>query len=279
MTQTLSRERRLIYKTWLDTCTAGSGPTLVYLHAGDGLAKSENLIRCLARDFQVIALSPPGFDASDPIAGYRTVDDLSYLMLDLFEVLALRDVLLVGASFGAWLAAELAAKTVERLSKLVLINPVGIDPGAPDNQDICDIFYQTHRDVRRVLYADGQPDTNDYSSIAADEVATLVRNRESLAWFCWSPLLNNPALRSRLHRIPIPTLIVRGANDRVVPEAYSRAFLESIPAAQLRIVSNAGHYMHDEVPEILATEICDFAGRSNPWRACSDSAQTGEVLP
>jgi pimeloyl-ACP methyl ester carboxylesterase len=273
------RERHLICRTTLDICTAGTGPTLVYLHAGDGLAKSANLIRCLAADFRVVAASPPGFDGSDPVDGYRTVDDLSYLMLDLLDTLALRDVILVGTSFGAWLAAEIAVKTVERLSRLVLINPVGIQYGTPDNQDICDIFYETHRDVRRVLYADGKPDTNDYSKVPADEVTALVRNRESLAWFCWSPLLNNPALRSRLHRIQVPTLIVRGENDRVVPEAYSRAFAESIPAAQLRNLSNAGHYMHDEVPEILAAEICDFAGRSNARDASSGSAQTEEVLP
>jgi len=49
-----------------------------------------------------------------------TVDDLAYFYLDLLETLDLRDVVLVGVSFGGWLAAEIAVKSTERISHLVL---------------------------------------------------------------------------------------------------------------------------------------------------------------
>ena len=178
MPQALLPKRLIVQQTSLELCSEGEGPTLLYLHAGDGLDKSARLIRGLANDFHVIAPSPPGFDLSDPVDGYRTVDDLSYVMLDVLEALSLRDVILVGASFGAWLAAEIAVKSQERIAKLVLVNPVGIKFGEADNQDIADIFYHTHRDVRRLLYSDGKPDDSDYSGTAVDQVTAMVRNRE-----------------------------------------------------------------------------------------------------
>jgi pimeloyl-ACP methyl ester carboxylesterase len=236
----------------------GSGPTLLYLHPGDGLSKSMPLMRCLANDFRVVAPSPPGFDGSDPPHAYRTVDDLSYVVLDVMDELQQRDVVLVGASFGAWLAAEVAIKSQERIAKLVLINPVGIKFGEADNQDIADIFYHSHRDVRRLLYSDGKPDEVDYGPIASDVVATMVRNRETLTWFAWSPLLNNPRLRARLHRIRVPTLLLRAANDRVVTERYSRSYADAIPGSRLDVIPDAGHYVHDEQPEELAKRITSF---------------------
>jgi pimeloyl-ACP methyl ester carboxylesterase len=236
----------------------GRGPTLLYLHPGDGLSKSMALMRCLAQDFRVIAPSPPGFDGSGPPHAYRTVDDLSYLLLDVMDELGLQDVVLVGVSFGAWLAAEIAVKGQERISKVVLINPVGIKFGKADNEDIADIFYHSHRDVRRLLYADGKPDDNDYGPVSSDVVATMVRNRESLTWFAWSPLLNNPRLRSRLHRIRVPTLLLRGSNDRVVTERYTKSYADAISGARPEFVQDAGHYVHDERPEELAKRITSF---------------------
>jgi pimeloyl-ACP methyl ester carboxylesterase len=258
----------------LEVHAQGGGPTLLYLHAGDGLDRSASLMRHLAHDFQVVAPSPPGFDGSDPAGHFRTVDDLSYVILDLMDALELRDVVLVGVSFGAWLAAEIAVKTQERVGKIVLVNPVGIKIGAPDDQDIADVFYQTHRDVRSLLYADGTPDGQDYSLVASDAVARSVRNREALAWFAWSPLLNNPRLHLRLHRIRVPALLLRASRDRVVTERYMRAYAAAIPGSRLELIPDAGHYVHDERPEELSARIASFAGESSTRSA----SRVGEMM-
>jgi pimeloyl-ACP methyl ester carboxylesterase len=89
-----------------------------------------------------------------------------------------------------------------------------------------------------------------------------VRNRESLTWFGWSPLLNNPRLRSRLHRIRVPTLILRAADDRVITERYTRSYADAIPGSKIEMVPNAGHYVHDEQPEALVRRIALFAAQS-----------------
>jgi len=74
----------------------------------------------LAKSAHVIAPTHPGFGRSELPKGMRWVDDLSYFYLDLLEQLDLRDVVVVGVGFGAWIAAEIAVKSCERIGRLVL---------------------------------------------------------------------------------------------------------------------------------------------------------------
>src|SRR5260370_29562063 len=118
----------------------GKGRPILFLHPHIGMHGCGPFIERLARHAQVIAPSHPGFGHSELPKGMSTVDDMSYFYLDLIESLDLRDLVLVGASFGGWIAAEIATKTRERLSRLVLIGAVGAKFGARDKSDIVDIF-------------------------------------------------------------------------------------------------------------------------------------------
>src|SRR5258706_8243359 len=102
----------------------GKGRPILFLHPHIGMHGSERFIERLARDAQVIAPSHPGFGHSELPRGMSTVDDLSYFYLDLIEELGLRDLVVVGASFGAWIAAEIATKTCEHLPGLDLTGAV-----------------------------------------------------------------------------------------------------------------------------------------------------------
>src|SRR2546422_4674327 len=118
----------------------GKGRPVLFLHPHIGLHGSERFIELLAREVQVIAPSHPGYGHSELPKGMSTVDDMSYLYLDLLEQLELRDVVIVGASLGGWLAAEIATKSTERISRLVLLGAVGVKLGPRDQSDIVDIF-------------------------------------------------------------------------------------------------------------------------------------------
>src|SRR5258708_9185476 len=118
----------------------GKGRPVLFLHPHIGMHGSGRFIELLAREAQVIAPSHPGFGHSELPKGMSTVDDMSYFYLDLIESLDLRELLVVGASVRAWIAAEIATKTRERLSRLVLIGAVGARFGALDKSDIVGIF-------------------------------------------------------------------------------------------------------------------------------------------
>src|ERR1700681_2794974 len=95
----------------------GSGRPLLFLHPGIGIAPSAPVLDRLAERARVIAPSHPGFGASEQPAGFNTIDDLAYFYLDLLDELDLTGATVVGVSLGGWIAAEMAVKSAQRISR------------------------------------------------------------------------------------------------------------------------------------------------------------------
>src|SRR3974390_1861802 len=225
--------------TRIDLFERGSGRPLLFLHAENGVEPAHAAIQELAKSARVIAPPHPGFGRSDVPNGMRSVDDLSYFYLDLLDQLDLRDVTLVGVAFGAWIAAEIAVKSTARLSRLILANAVGIKVGDRETRDIADIFALTEPEYLAMTYCDPDIGLRDYKTLTQAEVLAAARAREATARFAWSPYFHNPRLKSRLHRIRLPVLFLWGANDRMVEEAYGRAYCALIPGARFEVIERA----------------------------------------
>src|ERR1700722_12252851 len=186
----------------------GEGRPLLFLPPGIGIDATAPVLDALAAKARVIAPSHPGFGASDLAPTMTTVEDLSYFYLDLMEALDLRDTTVVGVGFGAWIAAAVAIKSTARMSHLVMANAVGIKVGDRETRDIVDVFATLDPDLNKLAYFDPKMGERDYKSLPPAEVATVARNREALARFAWQPYMHDPKLKSRLHRIRIPTLFL-----------------------------------------------------------------------
>jgi len=242
----------------LEVVEKGRGRPLLFLHPGIGLDPNAPVIDQLAERAHVIAPSHPGFGNSEQPTAFTTVDDLAYFYLDLLEALDLKDVVLVGVSFGGWIAAEIAVKSTARLSHLVLANAVGIKVGARDTRDIVDIFAITEPELNKLAYFDPKIAERDYKVMAEADVRIVARNREASARYGWSPYMHDPKLKSRLHRIRIPTLFLWGIADRILSKDYCPAYCAAIPGAQFETIAGAGHYPHIEAPDAFARAIFAF---------------------
>jgi pimeloyl-ACP methyl ester carboxylesterase len=238
----------------------GAGRPLLFLHAENGIAPAVPAIEELAKKTRVIAPTHPGFGRSEVARGMNTVDDLSYFYLDLIEQLDLRDATVVGVAFGAWIAAEIAVKSTARLARLVLANAVGIKVGNRETRDIADIFALTDKEVLDILYCDPNVGKRDYKAMPEAEVLAAARAREATARFAWNPFFHNPKLKSRLHRIRVPTLFLWGTHDRMLSEAYGRAYAGLVPGARFEPIERAGHFPHEEQPKAFADKVLAFAG-------------------
>jgi pimeloyl-ACP methyl ester carboxylesterase len=161
-------------------------------------------------------------------------------------------------AFGAWIAAEIAVKSTARLARLIMANAVGIKVGDRETRDIADIFALTEPEYLEMVYCDPNVGLRDYKSLPPGEVAAAARGREATARFAWSPYFHNPRLKSRLHRIHIPTLFLWGAHDRMVGEAYGRAYCAMIPGARFETIARAGHFPHQEQPKVFAEHVLKF---------------------
>jgi pimeloyl-ACP methyl ester carboxylesterase len=244
----------------IDLIERGAGRPLLFLHAENGIEPALAAIDELAKSAHVIAPTHPGFGRSQLAAGMRTVDDLSYFYLDLLDQLDLRDLTVVGVSFGAWIAAAIAVKSTARLSRLVMANAVGIKVGDRETRDIADIFALTDPEYLGLTYCDPNAGRRDYKALPDAEVLAAARAREATARFAWSPYFHDPRLKSRLHRIDIPTLFLWGTHDHMLSEAYGRAYCAAIPGARFEPVERAGHFPHQEQPKIFAERVVTFMG-------------------
>lgn len=249
----------LVNGTRIELLERGAGKPVLFLHPGIGLRSAEPVLDTLGRGARLIAPTHPGFGTSELPKGMSTVDDLSYFYLDFLEQLDLRDTLVVGVGLGAWIAAEIAVKSTERLSHLVLANAIGIKVGDRETRDIVDIWALTPDEFNALAYFDPSRGRHDPKTITDAEALAMARNREATARFCWSPYMHNPKLKARLHRIRIPTLFLWGTADRILSEQYGRAYCAAIPGARFETIERAGHFPHIEQPDEFARRALAFA--------------------
>ena len=238
---------------------AGAGRPLILLH---GAADAGQWLPCmddLAARHDVIAPEHPGFGASDTPAWLDTIPDLANFYLDLLDQLDLDDIDLVGADLGGWIAAELAVRNPRRLASLTLVAAAGIhvpdvaqtDPFLrSDEQRIRDLFHDPARadeTVKRLL----RPELEDQN----------LRNQTTTARLTWQPRGYDPHLAKWLHRIVLPTLVVWGANDKLLPPAYASAWQTLVPGAQLVMFPDCGHLPHVEQPQAFVAALDSFFDR------------------
>jgi pimeloyl-ACP methyl ester carboxylesterase len=246
--------------TRIDMLERGSGRPLLFLHAENGIEPALAAIEELAKAAHVIAPTHPGFGRSELPSGVRTIDDLSYFYLDFLDQLDIDDLTVIGVSLGAWIAAEIAVKSTARMSRLVMANAVGIKVGDRETRDIADIFAVTDPEYLEMTYYDQNIGKRDYKALPDAEVLAAARAREATARFAWNPYFHDPRLKSRLHRIRIPTLFLWGTHDRMLSEAYGRAYCAMIEGARFEPIERAGHFPHQEQPQVFAERVLAFAG-------------------
>jgi pimeloyl-ACP methyl ester carboxylesterase len=244
--------------TRIEMIDRGSGRPLLFLHAENGIEPAAAAIEELSKAARVIAPTHPGFGRSELAKGMRSVDDLSYFYLDLLDQLDLSGLTVVGVSLGAWLAAEIAVKSTQRLSRLVMANAVGVKIADRETRDIVDVFALTDKEYLDVAYCDPNVGLRDYKTLPDAEVLAASRAREATARLAWNPYFHNPRLKSRLHRIRIPTLFLWGSHDRMLGEAYGRAYCAMIPGARFEPIERAGHFPHQEQPKAFVEKVMAF---------------------
>lgn len=236
--------------------TAGEGHNLLILEGANNVEGWLPLYDRLARDFTVILPTHPGYTGSGPTPWLDSVSDLANYYLDFLKAHSLTNVHLVGLSLGGWIAADLAVRNSTRLASLTLVDAPGIYlPGC----EPLDIFLRTDAQFIEDLFHAPE------SAAAAKEKALdparedlLLNNKVTTAKLTWEPRLYDPDLRKWLHRIDVPTSIVWGENDRILPAAYAQEWARLIPGSKVSIIPGCGHVPQVEAPDALEAIIRTF---------------------
>jgi pimeloyl-ACP methyl ester carboxylesterase len=251
----------------LEAITGGSGPTTLVLHGPATYTTETPFLDLLWQTAHVIAPSHPGFGESSRPDDVEAVYDLVRCYQDLLDALPDEPITLIGCSFGGWLAAEIAVNYSHRLSRLILVDPVGIKVGPRDERDVAHLFNTHPVELERRAWHDpskqrpgllGLGWQQHVDTMPDAELVRMARGWDALCLYAWRPHLYNPRLKRWLHRITVPTLLLWGESDRIVAPGYPEAYASLIPGARLQRIPEAGHHPELEQPEAVAAAIARF---------------------
>jgi pimeloyl-ACP methyl ester carboxylesterase len=223
----------------VEVMRGGKGSPVLFLHGAGGAGIWMPFMDRLAAKYDVIVPSHPGYDKSDTPEWLDNVGDVAFFYLDFMAQLGLRDVHLVGSSMGGWIAAEVAVRDTARLATLTLIDAAGIHVNGVQKGDL---FLWTPEERVRALFHD-QKLADQMLSIppTPEMIDTQLKNSFTTAKLAWSPRFYNRDLAKWLHRIKVPTLVVWGADDKIFPAPYAKAYGELIPGARVEVFKDCGH--------------------------------------
>jgi pimeloyl-ACP methyl ester carboxylesterase len=245
----------------LEVLRRGAGRPVLLLHGFQNVDPRAPFLDLLGRHAEIIAPSHPGFGHSPRPAEFETVYDLVHLYLEILQTLPHDTVTLVGFSFGAWLAAEVAVKCCHRIDKLVLVDALGIKLSDRETPDILDVFNTSPQEVQRRSWHDPAKWAPDFNAMPDEELIARAQNWESLCLYAWHPYMYNAALKRWLRRIAVPTLVVWGASDGIVTPSYGQAYSALIPASRFELIEGAGHHPEIEQPEAFVERVVKFLGQ------------------
>ena len=265
----------------------GSGPLVVLVHGMAGSAATwDHVFPALADRFAVLALDLPGHGASaKPADGDYSLGSFASVVRDLMMTLGLERGTVVGQSLGGGVAMQFAYQFPSRCERLVLVGSGGLGrdvspllralafPGVEFVYPV--IFAPVLRDagrsvlggLRRIgLRPSAYVDQlwQGYESLTEPETrAAFARTLRSV--------VDMTGQRVSAHdRLPlardIPTLIVWGADDAIIPSTHAADAAATLPNSRVVIFEQVGHFPHCEDPDRFVRVLTDFIESSEPAR-------------
>jgi pimeloyl-ACP methyl ester carboxylesterase len=236
----------------------GSGPRLGFLAGLGGLPRWIPFLDRLAQKHTVIVPSLPGFPGA---TGHTVLDNHLDWLVAVHQLLRQTDLAgadLVGSSVGGAFAADLAAIFPGLVKRLTLIAPFGLfdekdpatDPWAQRADNVAGLMCADPANWKALVEA--PPGAN-----SIEWPIEMTRASEAAARALWP--LGNTQLAKRLPLIDVPSLILWGEQDRVMPRGYARVFADSIKGpVTVQTIAGAGHLAYLDQPEATAAAITAF---------------------
>ncbi len=263
----------------------GEGPVVLLIHGMAGSSATWNrVLPTLAQRFTVVAPDLIGHGASGkPRRGEYSLAAHANILRDLLDFLGHERATFIGQSLGGGLAMQLAYQFPERCERLVVVGSGGLGrevnwllraltlPGAeyvfplacaPWMRDggnlLASWLYRFGLRVSPVV----EETWRSYASLAdADTRRAFFRTLHSVIDLGGQSV----SATDRLHLTSrVPTLIVWGADDPLIPVSHAVAAHQAMPGSRLVIFDGVGHYPHCEEPERFAQAVNEFVAATNP---------------
>jgi pimeloyl-ACP methyl ester carboxylesterase len=250
-------------------------PAVILLHGfGASLDTWESWAQALSARYRVIRFDLPGFGltGADPTGDYTNAREITILS-DLMDQLGVARASLVGNSMGGWIGWNFAAQHPDRVIRLVLVSPAGFaSPGfaydhAPGTPLIMRalVYVGPPRSLLRGALAIAYARLEDLSEATLTRYRDLLLApgvRQAIVMRMGQTILRDPA--PILARIEVPTLLLWGEQDRMIPISNAADYLRDLPHATLVRLPNLGHVPFEEDPAASLAPLQLFLAGETP---------------
>lgn len=221
----------------------GTGKPLLVLHEEIGHPGWLRWHEELARDHTLTIPLHPGFGQSPQVKWLRNIRDLACFYARLLREQNSGPVDVIGFSLGGWIAAEMAVFDAKQFRRMVLVAPAGIKPAQGEIKDLFTVPARTYLNAS-VHSLEG---TEEFAQLYGGEQTPKQFEewedaRAETARIAWEPYMFNPSLPQLLEGVTgLPTLIVWGRQDQVVPISAGELYHKSIASSEFLALDGSGH--------------------------------------
>jgi pimeloyl-ACP methyl ester carboxylesterase len=248
-------------ETDLIVARGGEGRPLLILHEELGWPGWLRWNAALAHRRTLLIPLHPGFSRTPPAEWISDVRDLAgfYSRYLLEQMLAPIDV--IGFSFGGWVAAEMAAANPGQFRKMVLVGPMGVRPPEGDILDFFQMMAPNHLGAT-IHDPETTPEYMElYGGQGPEQFERWEEARAQSARLAWQPFMHNPSLTHLLGvAAKLPTLLVWGRQDKMVPISAAESYGKVLKAARLVAFDDCGHRPEVEKSAEFIREVENFLG-------------------
>ena len=241
--------------------TAGHGEPLVVIHGGGGDARTwrSNIVE-LSEKYTVYAPDLPGYGGSQPLDGNYYIPELSAFLGSFASNLGLESFYLMGHSMGGGVALDYALKSPHKIKKLVLVSSLCL------GREIS--FWVRLMSIPGLLRSLGALTISLLKSIKwlaerlnpAGFVMPLSPASVTVGGNITTLKQQSLVLENRLAEIAVPTLLVWGSRDPIVPVKHAYQAAKVIPDCRVKVFENRGHNVHRDELEEFSSTLTGFLG-------------------
>jgi pimeloyl-ACP methyl ester carboxylesterase len=253
--------------------STGTGTPVLLIH-GLGLSGGAwwRTVDALSPTLRVITFDHRGIGRSESLRPSYTTEAMADDAVSILDELGLESAHVYGISLGGMIAQQLALRHPERIRSLVLgaTQPGGRRAVHADAEVMAFFRQRSHMDKEEAAWASVEFNYGARCRAEhADRIAEDIERRleQPFSAQAYRAQLFAAAMHNcygRLDRIVVPTFVVHGAHDRVIPVANAHLMAERLPNCRLSVLEGSGHLYPTEAPEVDAAiggffEACDAA--------------------
>ncbi|HEY3059136.1 MAG TPA: alpha/beta hydrolase [Chloroflexota bacterium] len=246
-------------ETQLYLLQGGTGRPCLVLHGLEGHEGWLAFHEALAQSATVYAPSHPGYGHTNCPPWITSIQHQAVFYNWFLDAARLSQVDLVGIGVGGWIAAHMAVLCSTALRSLTLVGAAGVKP---IRDEIFDVFVNRWPAVLARGFSDPEHSAEYRRLYGETPIAEFGGLREAgrvmSMKMCFRPYMYDPALPAMLAKVRVPTLIVWGDDDRIMPLECATLYQQAIPESTVKVIDNCGHFVHLDRPHELAACIREF---------------------